>query len=157
MTGHNLRNLKIDIRKNDFDVNLEIKNLTKNNNNIGAVVSFLGIVRDIGKNDNLKFIEIEHYPDMSEKVLQNRSIEAAKRWNLQAISLIHRVGKLYSNENIVLLITAAVHRTDAFTAAEFLMDFLKSEAPFWKKEVSENGSIWVEETEADKKKLLRWK
>ena len=119
-----LSNCKIEVQKENFDVNFEIKSLTKNIHKIGAVVSFLGLVRDLGTSPDLKFLEIEHYPDMSKKVLRQLCGEAAIRWDLEGITLIHRVGKLYPAENIVLLIIASGHRTEAFNASEFIMDFL---------------------------------
>ena len=149
-------NFNIEIREADFDINLEINKLKTRGAEIGAVVSFLGLVSDISKNNHLKFMEIEHYPKMTEKVLEELFSNAAKRWQLQDISLIHRVGKLYPSENIVLLITASAHRAEAFNASEFIMDFLKSKAPFWKKEITATASYWIEESLSDKQTLLRW-
>ena len=156
MTSDHVPKFKIDIRKENFDINLEMKYLTDANLKVGAVASFVGKVRDLSKNSKLKFMEIEHYPEMSEKVLRDLCKKATLRWELQGISLIHRIGKLYPGENIVLLVIASVHRAEAFDASLFLMDFLKSEAPFWKKETTITGSIWVEENQVDKQKLLRW-
>ena len=151
------KNFKIDIRKENFDINLETKSLLDKNLTVGAVVTFLGLVRDISKNVDLKFMEIEHYPEMSRKVLGDLCKNAAARWDLKGLTLIHRVGKLYPGENIVLLIISASHRTEAYKASEFLMDFLKSRAPFWKKETTTNGAIWIEENVRDNQKLLKWK
>ena len=145
-----------DIRKHNFDINLEITNLKGRNRKIGAIVSFLGLVRDLSKNSDLKFMEIEHYPEMSKRVLNRLCNEALMRWDLQGISLIHRIGKLHPAENIVLLLIASSHRSDAFEASEFLMDFLKSDAPFWKKETTSIGASWAEENNLDKQKALRW-
>ena len=149
-------NFSIEIRKADFDIDLEISNVKSKNSEIGAVVSFLGVVRDISKHHHLKFMEIEHYPKMTEKVLEELFSDASERWQLQGISLIHRVGKLYPSENIVLLITASAHRSEAFNASEFIMDFLKSKAPFWKKETTATDSYWIEESLSDRQKVLRW-
>ncbi len=157
MTELNLPTLKIDIRKNNFDISLETKSLINQDYGIGAVVSFLGIVRDLSKNNDLKFMEIEHYPGMSEKILQIHCKKALELWDIEGISLIHRVGKFTAGDNIVLLLVATAHRTEAFNAAEFIMDFLKSEAPFWKKETTSTGAVWIEQNESDKKKILRWK
>lgn len=151
------KNFKIDIRKENFDINLETKSLLDKNLTVGAVVTFLGLVRDISKNVDLKFMEIEHYPEMSRKVLGDLCKNAAARWDLKGLTLIHRVGKLYPGENIVLLIISSSHRTEAYNASEFLMDFLKSRAPFWKKETTSNGATWIEENEWDNQKLLKWK
>ena len=156
MRWNSSSNFNIDIRKADFDINLEINNFKAEGYEIGAIVSFLGIVRDISKSNQLKFMEIEHYPKMTEKVLEQLFSNALERWQLQGISLIHRVGKLYPTENIVLLITASAHRAEAFNASEFIMDYLKSKAPFWKKETTATESYWVEECLADKQTLLRW-
>ena len=156
VNNNNLSEIKIDIREENFDVNLEIKLLTERRLEIGAIVSFLGLVRDTSKNNDLKFMEIEHYPDMTEKIIRQHCEKAFKRWSLNGISLIHRIGKLYPGENIVSLIVASSHRGDAFNASEFLMDFLKSEAPFWKKETSSSATNWVEQSDIDKLKLTRW-
>lgn len=148
--------LEIKIQSSDFDLNAEVKRLTQISNRIGAVVAFLGLVRDLSKKSNLKFMEIEHYPQMSEKALKEICFKALSRWELDGISLIHRVGRLYPGENIVLVLISSAHRGDAFNASEFVMDFLKSKAPFWKKETTISGSTWVSETPSDDKKLNRW-
>ena len=148
--------LDIKIQSLDFNVNLEVKRLTQVSNRIGAVVAFLGLVRDMTRDANLKFMEIEHYPAMSEKALKEICLKAASRWQLDGISLIHRVGRLYPGENIVLVLVSAAHRGDAFNASEFVMDFLKSKAPFWKKETTTSGSTWVNEALSDEKKLALW-
>ena len=156
MSKNYFNNFKIDIREENFDIDLETKSLIDNKFTVGAVVTFLGLVRDLSENVDLKFMEIEHYPEMTLKVLRKICNDTAVRWDLRGLSLIHRVGKLYPGENIVLLVIAAAHRTEAYKASEFLMDFLKSRAPFWKKETTSNGATWVEENEWDKQKLLQW-
>ena len=148
--------LEIKIQSLDFDMNAEVKRLTQTSNQIGAVVAFLGLVRDLSRNSDLKFLEIEHYPQMSEKALKEICLKAASRWQLDGISLTHRVGRFYPGENIVLVLISSAHRGDAFNASEFVMDFLKSKAPFWKKETTKSGSIWVDGTASDEKKLNRW-
>lgn len=148
--------LEIKIQNLDFDVNIEINRLTETNNRIGAVVAFLGLVRDLSKNETLKFMEIEHYPEMSERALKEICLQATSRWQLDGISLIHRVGRLYPGEKIVLVLVASAHRGDAFNASEFIMDFLKSKAPFWKKETTISGSTWVTENLSDEQKITRW-
>ena len=148
--------LEIKIQSSDFDVNFEVKRLTQENNRIGAVVAFLGLVRDLSKNDNLKFMELEHYPAMSERALKEICLKAANRWQLDGISLIHRVGRLYPGENIVLVLISSAHRGDAFNACDFIMDFLKLKAPFWKKETTTSGSTWVNKNLSDEQKLTRW-
>ena len=154
--GEKLLNFNVDVREADFDVNFEIKRIKGLSNRTGALVSFLGVVRDTSRNNALKFMEIEHYPGMTENVLRKFCFEAANRWDLESISLIHRIGKLYPSENIVLLIVTSVHRAEAFHASDFIMDFLKSEAPFWKKETSLDGSNWINESQVDRQRLLRW-
>ena len=157
--------LKVEVRvqSNDFDIEMEIENLRLDLVNIGAIVTFCGLVREFegneaGRNlDVLSKLILEHYPEMSRKVLGDLCKNAAARWDLKGLTLIHRVGKLYPGENIVLLIISASHRTEAYKASEFLMDFLKSRAPFWKKETTANGATWIEENERDNQKLLKWK
>ena len=148
--------LEIKIQRSDFDVNLELKRLTQKSNRVGAVIVFLGLVRDLSKNKNLKFMDLEHYPGMSEKALKVICLQAANRWHLDGVSIIHRVGRLEPGENIVLVLTSSAHRKDAFNASEFIMDFLKSQAPFWKKETTATGSNWVNENSSDQQKLTRW-
>ena len=150
-------NLHISIRNQNFDINQEIKQLSSGNLNIGGIVSFLGIVRDLSKNNNLKFMEIEHYPGMTETALMEICNEAKTRWEIQAISVIHRIGKLYPGDQIVLVATFSEHRADALKACEFLIDWLKTKAPFWKLEESKEGKVWVEEKKSDLKAANKWK
>ncbi len=121
----------------------------------GAVVSFSGIVRDTPDGD-LRCMEIEHYPGMTEKALTNIAQTASARWSLSAVLVIHRFGGLRPGEPIMMVATAAPHRAAAFEAAEFLMDYLKSRAPFWKKEIRRDGSEWVESRSSDEAALKRW-
>jgi molybdopterin synthase catalytic subunit len=127
-------------------VSAEIAALTGTRTDVGAVVTFSGIVRDVA-------LELEHYPGMTERELGKIEEEARARWKLQASLIIHRVGKLDPGDNIVLVVTASSHREDAFKAAEFLMDYLKTRAPFWKRE----GENWVEAKASDDKAAERWK
>ena len=120
----------------------------------GAVVSFTGLVRDV--TGGLSGMEIEHYPDMTEKALGAIRAEAMQRWNLADALVIHRFGRLDVGEVIMMVATASRHRKDAFEAAEFLMDYLKSRAPFWKKEITEHGADWVASKDEDEDALLRW-
>lgn len=136
----------IRVQHEDFDVSAEIAALTKARTDIGAVVTFSGIVRDVT-------LELEHYPGMTERELGKIEEEARARWKLQASLIVHRVGRLEPGENIVLVVTASSHREDAFKAAEFLMDYLKTRAPFWKRE----GENWVEAKASDDKAAERWK
>ena len=123
--------------------------------NVGAVVNFTGIVRN-NKESNLKKLHIEHYPEMTRHSLEEVQLSSKKRWDLQDSLIIHRYGDLEINEPIMMVMTAAKHRHEAFNAAEFLMDYLKSRAPFWKKEITNDGSEWVLSTEDDENSLNRW-
>jgi molybdopterin synthase catalytic subunit len=122
---------------------------------MGAVVTFTGIVRDLD-GTSLNAMEIEHYPGMTQKALEKIAQEARDRWSLGDVLIFHRYGTLHPDEVIMMVATAARHRADAFHAAEFLMDFLKSRAPFWKKEVTEAGADWVAAKDADEDALTRW-
>ncbi|MBZ9840845.1 molybdenum cofactor biosynthesis protein MoaE [Mesorhizobium sp. CA5] len=147
----------IRIQREDFDVAAEIAGLTKGRTDIGAVVSFSGLCRD--EQGALSALELEHYPGMAEAEIGRIATEAAGRWPLQGLTVIHRHGKIAPGENIVLVVAASPHRQAAFEAANFLMDYLKSCAPFWKKEYRADGSegSWVEAKEADDQAADRWK
>lgn len=133
------------VQNEDFDIGAEIAALTRGRSDIGAVVTFSGLVRDVT-------LTLEHYAGMTERELDKIEIEAQTRWALQACLIIHRIGTLKPGDNIVLVITASAHRKDAFEAAEFLMDYLKTRAPFWKRE----GEDWVEAKASDDKAAERW-
>jgi len=136
----------IRVQTEDFDISKEIATLAGGRTDIGAVVTFSGLVRDV-------MLTLEHYPGMTERELGKIEAEANARWKLQGVSIIHRVGELAPGDNIVLVITASAHRKDAFEAAEFLMDYLKTRAPFWKRE----GEDWVEAKASDDEAADRWK
>ena len=140
----------------DFDVSEELKLLRQNKPQIGAVAIFVGTVRDLNQGDEIDSMEIEHYPGMTEKALQDVLNKANECWALQSATIIHRVGKLKPLDQIVLVATASAHRGDAFAACEFVMDYLKSSAPFWKKEVTQEGSRWVDARESDLEALKKW-
>ncbi|RVC79695.1 molybdenum cofactor biosynthesis protein MoaE [Mesorhizobium sp. M4A.F.Ca.ET.022.05.2.1] len=146
----------IRIQREDFDVAAEIAGLTKGRADIGAVVTFSGLCRD--EQGRLAALELEHYPGMAEAEIGRIATEAVQRWPLQGLTVIHRHGKVRPGENIVLVVAASAHRQAAFEAANFLMDYLKSRAPFWKKEhhadASEGG--WVKAKEADDEAAERW-
>ena len=135
--------ISVSIQKSDFDINSEI-NLIKSSN-IGGIINFVGVVRDNGEErEQLVSLELEHYPEMTENAIMEICIAAKKRWKLCSIRVIHRVGTLLVGDNIVLVITASAHRIEAFKSAEFIMDYLKSRAPIWKKEHYENeDSEWL--------------
>ncbi|MES0032028.1 MULTISPECIES: molybdenum cofactor biosynthesis protein MoaE [unclassified Mesorhizobium] len=145
------------IQAEDFDVAAEIARLTRGRNDIGAVVTFSGLCRD--EQGRLSALELEHYPGMAEAEISRIAGEAIERWPLQGLTVIHRHGKIAPGENIVLVVAASAHRQAAFEAANFLMDYLKSRAPFWKKEHHSDGSEggWVDAKEADDKAASRWK
>ncbi|MER8443430.1 molybdenum cofactor biosynthesis protein MoaE [Mesorhizobium sp. M1066] len=144
------------IQRQDFDVAAEIARLTQGRADIGAVVTFSGLCRD--EEGALSALELEHYPGMAEAEIARIAAEAVERWPLQGLTAIHRHGKIAPGENIVLVVAASAHRQAAFEAANFLMDYLKSRAPFWKKEHRADGSEggWVEAKEADAKAAQRW-
>ena len=123
--------------------------------NAGAVVSFSGIVRDVATGD-LSAMEIEHYPGMTEKALAGIADQAMTRWSLADAFILHRFGRMTQSETIMMVATAARHRGDAFAAAEFLMDYLKSRAPFWKREITPDGATWVAARDEDEDALARW-
>ncbi|RWO65121.1 MAG: molybdenum cofactor biosynthesis protein MoaE [Mesorhizobium sp.] len=144
------------IQRQDFDVAAEIARLTQGRADIGAVVTFSGLCRD--EQGALSALELEHYPGMAEAEIARIAVEAVERWPLQGLTAIHRHGKIAPGENIVLVVAASAHRHAAFEAANFLMDYLKSRAPFWKKEHRADGSEggWVEAKEADARAAQRW-
>lgn len=144
------------IQAQDFDIGAEIARLTEGRADIGAVVTFSGLCRD--EQGRLSALELEHYPGMAEAEIARIATEAVERWPLQGLTAIHRHGKIAPGENIVLVVAVSAHRQAAFEAANFLMDFLKSRAPFWKKEHLIDGSEggWVEAKETDDKAASRW-
>jgi molybdopterin synthase catalytic subunit len=148
--------MSVSVQAGDFDVGLEINALSDGRTDIGAVVTFTGLVRDMAGGEKIADMKLEHYPGMTEKALANIESEANARWNLQATRIIHRYGKLEPGVQIVLVATASPHRGDAFEAAEFIMDFLKSRTPFWKKEGTADGGKWVDARDADEDALNRW-
>jgi len=145
--------MTVRIQKEDFDTGLEVKALLKACDNPGAVVTFTGLVRGDG---GLTKMTLEHYPAMTEKALEDIEAKAKKRFALQGSLIIHRYGALKPGDQIVLVACVSEHRDDAFKAASFLMDWLKTRAPFWKKETSEKGEAWVEAREEDEKKAKSW-
>ena len=145
----------IKVQKSDFDVSLEIKKITTNNKNIGGVGSFIGIVRD-NNDKKLNSMTLEHYPIMTEKMLEKINSEAKTRWKLIDSIIIHRYGKLYPGDQIVLVATFSQHRKDALEACEFLIDWLKTKAPFWKLESTNNGDDWVKEKNSDLAAAKKW-
>lgn len=147
----------IAVQAQDFDVGREYAELIANDTTAGAVVFFVGRVRDMNHARDVKSMSLEHYPGMTENILQQILDEAKGRWNLIATRIVHRVGELHVGEQIVFVGVTSVHREHAFQAAEFLMDFLKTRAPFWKKEVGVDGDdYWVEASENDQQRAIGW-
>jgi molybdopterin synthase catalytic subunit len=146
----------IRIQEDDFDIAREIALLTGSRTDIGAVVSFSGICRADEDSSKIAALTLEHYPDMAEEEIKRHVDEAISRWPLNGVTVIHRVGRFMPGQNIVLVLTASQHRRAAFEAAEFLMDYLKTSAPFWKKEESATGTGWVEAHTRDDEAAARW-
>lgn len=149
--------VSVSVQREDFDTGAEIARLTAGDTDIGAVVSFTGLVRGAGATGAITAMELEHYPGMTERALVAIAEEAARRWPLRAVRVVHRFGPLAPGDNIVLVLTASRHRQAAFEAAEFLMDYLKTRAPFWKKETGPGGEArWVDARESDDAAARRW-
>ncbi|WP_373089576.1 molybdopterin synthase catalytic subunit MoaE [Sneathiella sp.] len=147
----------IRVQRDIFNIGDEINALTEARTDIGAVVSFTGLVRDFNEGTSVTGLTLEHYPGMTERELKKIEAEACRRWNLQDCCIIHRYGDMVPGDPIVLVITASPHRQDAFDAASFLMDWLKTKAPFWKQESDETGqSDWVKERQSDLDAARRW-
>lgn len=157
MESLNLETPHIKIQTEDFDLTSEIAALRQGHKNIGAVVSFVGTVRDMNEGDEVSVLELEHYPGMTEKALEKVRLEAHQRWTLESSLIIHRVGLLRPCDQIVLVAVASQHRENAFYAAHFIMDYLKTSAPFWKKETLPNGDVrWVDARVSDQEARQRW-
>jgi len=146
----------ITVQTECFDPACEERKLRQGNPRVGAVVSFQGLMRDINEGDSVQAMTLEHYPGMTEKALEAIVDEAGQRWDLEGIRVIHRVGKLLPEEPIVLVMVASRHRGEAFRACEFVIDYLKTRAPFWKKENTADGDRWVEARHSDKDAESRW-
>jgi molybdopterin synthase catalytic subunit len=146
----------IRVQREDFDVGAEIAQLTERRHEIGGIVSFVGVVRDTAGGDRIGAMTLEHYPGMTEKKLGEIEAEARRRWKLDASLIIHRYGRLEPGHRIVLVVTAAAHRQAAFEACEFLVDWLKTKAPFWKLEETSQGPRWVEAHADDDEAAKRW-
>jgi molybdopterin synthase catalytic subunit len=148
--------MTVRVQAEDFDAGFEIKRLTSAHKDIGAVVSFIGLVRDLNDGDAVSQLTLEHYPGMTEKSLNAIINQAKERWRIADALIIHRVGSLQPGDQIVLVVVSSAHRGDAFAACEFMMDYLKTEAPFWKKEVTPQGEHWVEAKSTDDDARDRW-
>jgi molybdopterin synthase catalytic subunit len=147
---------KIVVQTEDFDLTTEVELIKSNGPNVGAVVSFIGTVRDLAS-ESLVSLNLEHYPGMTEKSLESIANKARGKWELESITIIHRVGTLSIGDQIVLVITSSKHRQEAFDSCNYIMDYLKTDAPFWKKEVSDKEEQWVGKRDRDEKQKNRWK
>ncbi|MGF1444763.1 MAG: molybdenum cofactor biosynthesis protein MoaE [Pikeienuella sp.] len=148
---------QISVQSEDFDIGAEMARLTEGRLEIGAVASFTGLVREIGGAGKLSGMELEHYPGMTERALSQIAAEAAERWPLAGLRLIHRVGPLAPGDRIVLVLAASRHRQAAFDAAAFVMDYLKTRAPFWKRETTaDGGAVWVDARDSDTTAADKW-
>jgi molybdopterin synthase catalytic subunit len=148
--------MKISIQQNDFDIAEESRLLRESNSNTGAIVTFSGLVRDLDNERNVESLILEHYPGMTESSLEKIIAQAQSRWSILDVTVIHRIGELQAGEQIVFVAVASLHRGEAFSACEFIMDFLKTRAPFWKKCRDENGESWVEAKTTDVDASARW-
>ena len=152
-----MSNSSIRIQESDFNLSAEIAALRKGDPRVGAVVSFLGTVRDMNDGSQVKGMTLEHYPGMTEKALQEILDQAKARWDIYQTLVIHRVGPLLPEDQIVLVAVTSAHRGEAFAACEFIMDYLKTAAPFWKKEDTPEGARWVDARVTDEAAMARWK
>lgn len=147
---------RVIIQTEDFDVTTELKKLHSGNAKVGAICSFVGVARDYNEGQDIQILELEHYPGMTEKSIEAMIDAAFKKFDILGARVIHRVGQLAPLDNIVLVAVTSMHRGQSFLACEFLMDYLKTQAPFWKKEQTPNGSHWVDARVSDDKALARW-
>ena len=149
--------MSVRVQLADFDVGAEILALRRGNPKIGAIASFIGLVRDINEGDDVAVMTLEHYPGMTEKALEAIVVTARERWDILDALVVHRIGALRPTDQIVLVVVSSEHRGEAFAACEFIMDYLKTEAPFWKKEQTDKGGRWVEARASDEDATARWK
>ena len=148
--------MTVRVQSEDFDISKEIAFLRRDNPRIGAIASFIGVVRDMNEGDNVAEMTLEHYPGMTEKSVEDIITQARDRWQVMDAVVIHRIGTLKPLDQIVLVVVSSAHRGDAFAACEFIMDFLKTRAPFWKKEQTGKGARWVDARAADDAAAERW-
>lgn len=149
--------MKVQVQEADFDLTAEIAALRRERPELGAVVAFIGLVRDLNAGTAVSELTLEHYPAMTQKALEAIVQQAQQRWDIDEVALIHRVGRLLPSDQIVLVAVAGAHRGPAFQACEFIMDYLKTQAPFWKKEQTAAGTHWVEARDSDAAAAQRWK
>ena len=148
--------MSVRVQTEDFDVSQEMLALRQKNPKVGAVASFVGVVRDLNDGDSVSALTLEHYPGMTERSLEEIVSDAKARWNIYDALIIHRVGTLLPLDQIVLVLVTSAHRGESFKACEFLMDYLKTRAPFWKKEQTSSGERWVDARVTDSVAAMRW-
>ena len=148
--------MTVKVQSEDFDISAEIASLTAGRTDIGGVATFMGLVRDIAGGEIVEAMTLEHYPGMTEKMLADIEAQARNRWPLEEVLIIHRYGRLEPGDRIVLVATASAHRKAAIEACEFLIDWLKTRAPFWKLEETGQGEHWVEARQSDDESAARW-
>jgi molybdopterin synthase catalytic subunit len=148
--------IRVCVQAEDFDTGAEVSRLASGGDSVGAVVSFVGVVRGESGGEPLLSLQLEHYPGMTERELSRLAREATGRWQLSAVTIIHRVGVLRPKDQIVLVVTASAHRQAAFDGCAFVMDYLKTQAPFWKKETRASGEYWIEARSSDDEAAARW-
>lgn len=149
--------MTVRIQTADFDLSTEIAALRSGDLEVGAIVSFVGTVRDMNDGSQVNSMELEHYAGMTEKALADIIVEAKSRWSIHEALVIHRIGKMLPGEQIVLVAVTGQHRGEAFAACEFIMDYLKTAAPFWKKEATPTGEHWVDARSTDDEAMERWR
>jgi molybdopterin synthase catalytic subunit len=150
---------RVSVQTEDFDLSVEVSKLRALDKRVGAVCSFVGIVRDINDGDHVRELELEHYPGMTEKSIEATIDAAFQRFDIYAVRVIHRVGKLQPMDQIVMVLVTSAHRGESFQACEFVMDYLKTQAPFWKKELTPNAATaarWVDARASDDAALAKW-
>lgn len=148
--------MAVKVQTEDFDLTTEIAQLRANTPKVGAIVNFVGVVRDLNEGEQIAEMELEHYPGMTEKALEDIIAEARSRWDFFDALVIHRVGPLKPLDQIVLVAVTSAHRGEAFAACEFIIDYLKTQAPFWKKEQTPQGSRWVDARVTDDEAMKKW-
>lgn len=148
--------MTVRVQREDFDAGAEIARLRGNDPKIGAVASFVGVARDVNEGEAVATLALEHYPGMTERALEDICAQARRRWNIIDVLVVHRIGELKPTDQIVLVVVTSAHRGDAFAACEFVMDYLKTEAPFWKKEATAAGARWVDARDGDDAARARW-
>ncbi|MDO9387731.1 MAG: molybdopterin synthase catalytic subunit MoaE [Thiobacillus sp.] len=148
--------MKILVQADPFDLGAEVAAMSRGRTDIGAIASFVGLARDLNEGSGVAAMTLEHYPGMTEKALAAVVDDACSRWTLLDVTVIHRVGRLLPGDPIVLVAVASLHRGEAFDACEFIMDYLKTQAPFWKKEETMEGERWVEARASDDAAAARW-